>query len=239
MKLFIRIVWIIFRVIILTFRVCSRILWNASKKPLYARTIPMQNWGPKLVKLAHVKLTFEGTEHIDPEQSYIFVMNHQSMIDIPVAYCVLPVSICFVVKQELKKIPMFGHSMASLGMIFVDRKNPKRAYQSLLDGAALIQSGINVMAFPEGTRSKDGVIKPFKKGIFLLAKQAKVPIIPMAIEGAQDVLSKKGLLQKTHLVHVKIGQPIDPRVFEHKDEKELSQYAYEQVVLLHQSMLDS
>ena len=158
------------------------------------------------------------------------------MIDIPAVYHILPVSICFVVKQELSKIPLFGRTIGRMGMLFVDRSNPKKAYESLARGAQLIQSGTNVMAFPEGTRNRSDTLRSFKKGIFVLAKQAQVPIVPMAIEGAQDVLTKSGLMQKNHQVYIKIGAAIEPDIFAEHDEISLAAYTRQRVCELHESI---
>ena len=126
--------------------------------------------------------------------------------------------------------------MKNVGMIFVDRRDPKRAIESMKNGGELIRSGINVMAFPEGTRSKDGLISTFKRGIFLLAIEARVPIIPMAIVGADQVLSPIGFDLKAGLIKVKIGKPIETNEYQSKDITTLREVVRNAVIHLNLSI---
>lgn len=171
--------------------------------------LPRQTWAPKVLAQAGVSVVVTGTEHLPQNQPCIYIMNHQSNFDVPAVFMALPVPICFVSKAELRKIPIFGHAMDALGMIFIDRSNPARAIESIKNGAELIRGGVNVMAFPEGTRSPDGEVGRFKRGIFTLAMEAKVPIVPMAIDGSWDVLPPGVVVPRSGEMRVRIGQPIE------------------------------
>ena len=111
-------------------------------------------------------------------------MNHQSSLDIVVAFMVLPVNLRFVAKHVLKYVPFLGWYMWATGMIFVHRGRRGAAMGSLVEAAARVRDGASVLVFPEGTRSRDGNVQAFKKGAFVLASQAGVPIVPVAIEGS-------------------------------------------------------
>ena len=231
------------KVIATTLISCLKIIWFASRDKERAFKVTRDEWGPRMLTIANSSLSVEGQERVDFSQPHIFVMNHQSLIDIPVSFVALPVPLCFVAKAELSKIPFFGRAMRSLGMIFVDRSNPQRAHESLKSGGALIRAGVNIMAYPEGTRSKDGVIKPFKRGVFQLALEAKVPIVPMAIDGALTVLNPKGTEVQPGHIRVRIGQPIEVRDSQRspeEDEVELQKLrseVREAVIKLHHSLI--
>lgn len=146
--------------------------------------------------------------HVDYSQPHIFVMNHQSHMDIPAAFMSIPSNIGFIAKKELERVPLFGRVMRESGMIFVDRSNPERAIESLKAGGELIRSGVNIFAFPEGTRTTSGEIRRFKKGVFMLALEAGVPIVPMSVHGARAVLPVGSFDPQPNVIKVKIGKPI-------------------------------
>lgn len=165
-------------------------------------------WAPPLLKVAGAQLEVSGLEHIAGLRSAIFMSNHQSMIDIPVAFAALPVNIRFVAKRVLLFVPFLGWYMWAMGMVFVDRGRRAQAIRSLQRAAALVRNDAFVMTFPEGTRSLDGRTLPFKKGLFVLAMEAGVPIVPMAIEGAQQVLPTNGFQVRPGKIRVALGEPV-------------------------------
>lgn len=165
-------------------------------------------WGPGLLWGSRARLQVEPLPDVDWSKPYIFVMNHQSMIDIVAAFVAIPVNIRFVAKHVLKYVPFLGWYMWATGMIFVDRSNRERAVRSLAAAGERIRGGANILAYPEGTRSRDGAILPFKKGPFVVALQAGVPIIPVALEGAARVLPADGFEVRPGIIRVKFGQPI-------------------------------
>lgn len=165
-------------------------------------------WGPGLLWGAGAKLQVKGLEHIVPGKPYIVVANHTSMIDIAVVYAAIPINMRFVLKRELAKVPFIGWYAWGMGMIFVDRGNTAKAVDSLKRAAVRVRNGANVVAFPEGTRSLDGRIKPFKKGVFVLALEAGIDILPVAIEGAERVLPRDGFKVRPGVIQVSIAPPV-------------------------------
>jgi 1-acyl-sn-glycerol-3-phosphate acyltransferase len=135
--------------------------------------------------------------------------NHQSNFDIPVLLGCLPVQFRWLAKAELFKIPIFGRGMRSAGYISIDRFNQKSAFESISQAAQRIKGGVSVMIFPEGTRSTDGKIRPFKKGGFVLAVDAGVPIIPVVLHGTRAIMPKGRLRINHGQVVMDILSPVD------------------------------
>jgi 1-acyl-sn-glycerol-3-phosphate acyltransferase len=160
-----------------------------------------------------------GTHHAQPGKPYIIVSNHQSMFDIVCAFVHIPVNVRFIAKKILKYIPFLGWYMSVTGMIFIDRRNREQALASLEAACERIRSGIPILVYPEGTRSKDGAILPFKKGPFMFALQAGVPIVPVAINGSINILLPGSPFVRPERVDIVMGQPIptDGLVLEDRD----------------------
>ncbi len=169
-------------------------------------------WAPPLLWASGARVKQVPGFVIDPEKTYIFIMNHQSMFDIPVAVRLVPVNMRFVLKKALLYVPFLNLYVWRTKMIWVDRSNPKQAYRSLQTAAKRIRDGISIIAYPEGTRRK-GPIRPFKRGVFVLAQASGVPIVPMAIEGSADVLPKGGFRLRPAEVRFVMGQPIETSEF--------------------------
>jgi 1-acyl-sn-glycerol-3-phosphate acyltransferase len=147
--------------------------------------------------------------------------NHQSNYDIPVLLGELPVQFRWLAKAELFKVPIFGRGMRGAGYISIDRFDRSSAFQSLDKAAATIKQGTSVMIFPEGTRSVDGKLLPFKKGGFVLAVDAGVPIVPLVISGTHDIMPKGRLLVRRQSVHVQIQPPIETSAYTRDNKDDL------------------
>jgi 1-acyl-sn-glycerol-3-phosphate acyltransferase len=165
-------------------------------------------WAPMHWRISGSRMHVEPLPDIDWSQPHIFLMNHQSALDIPCAFAALPVNLRFIAKHVLKYVPFLGWYMAATGMVFINRTNRQEAVRSLAKAGERIRAGANILAFPEGTRSRDGRILPFKKGAFVLAITAQVPIVPVAIEGSIKVLPSDGIWLRRHPIRVKVGPPI-------------------------------
>ena len=135
-----------------------------------------------------MRVTVLGREHVKPGQSYVVVSNHQSSYDIFVLYGWLGIDIKWVMKKELKKIPVFGFAGKMGGNIYIDRSSPASAYASLKEAKKKLAAGTSVIVLAEGTRSKTGEIGPFKKGAFFLATDLGMPILPISISGTRSIL---------------------------------------------------
>jgi len=149
-------------------------------------------WARSILFGSRIKVRIRGLSNIDFSQSYIYMLNHQSYFDIPVVLGCMPVQFRWLAKHELFKIPLFGMAMRRAGYISINRSNRRSAFRSLKTAARIIRSGVSVVIFPEGTRSPDGRIQPFKKGGFVLAIQSGVPIVPVIIQGTSAIRPKEG-----------------------------------------------
>jgi 1-acyl-sn-glycerol-3-phosphate acyltransferase len=166
-------------------------------------------WARILLLLSSTRVEVLGAENVIIGKPQIFMSNHQSDIDILVVLGFIPGQFRWIAKKELFKIPVFGGAMRNAGYIEIDRQNHERAMKSLDLAAQKIREGKSVMTFPEGTRSKDGVIKPFKQGMFHLAIKAGVPIVPVSIIGAGMIMPRRSLRINPGKVTLIIDKPID------------------------------
>ena len=180
-----------------------------------------QLWGRSILWVAGIGIETSGFNSDLHERSYIFMSNHQSNFDIPVLYTALPVQFRWLAKAELFRIPIFGMSMRGAGYISIDRSNRKSAFHSLARAAEAIRNGTSVMIFPEGTRSRDGNLLPYKKGGFVLAVDAGVPIVPVVITGTFAIMPKGRMLIRRRWVRVHIGRPIETSSFSRKTKDDL------------------
>ena len=166
-------------------------------------------WAKLILFASRTRVTVNGLSNIDASKSYIYMCNHQSNFDIPVLLAHLPVQFRWLAKAELFKIPIFSHGMRSAGYISIDRFNQASAFESISEAARRIKAGVSVMIFPEGTRSRDSKIRPFKKGGFVLAVDAGVPIIPIVLHGTYSLMPKGKLRIYSGHVHMDIQKPIN------------------------------
>jgi len=181
-------------------------------------------WGKSILWISGIRVITSGLKADGEQRSYIFMSNHQSNFDIPVLLSALPVQFRWLAKAELFKIPIFGRSMRSAGYISIDRSNRKSAFRSLAQAAVMIRNGTSVMIFPEGTRSSDGHLLPFKKGGFVLAVDAGVPIIPIVISGTHEIMPKGRMVIARRPVHIEVGAPIPTSDYTRKTKDALMEH---------------
>ncbi len=165
-------------------------------------------WSTGLLRAAGARLNVTGLNHVRWDKPHVFVVNHQSMIDIAVLFAALPVNLHFIAKKSLFSVPFLGWYMRVGGMIPIDRQHGAASIETLRQNADRVAGGHSVLAFAEGTRSRDGVVAPFKKGAFMLAIQAQVAVVPISIEGARAVLPCDGFAVRPGVIRVAIGKPI-------------------------------
>lgn len=180
-----------------------------------------RRWVAICLAICRVKVEADGQEHIDPRQPYVFMSNHQSNFDIAATIHTLPVSFRFVAKRELARIPIFGWALVLGGHIVIDRGNTEQAVASLRRAAEKIRRGVNVIIYPEGTRSPTGRLGPFKSGGFYLAMQAGVPILPVSVSGSHRIAPKKSLRIRGGRIKVVYGRPIPTEGLRPEDRKML------------------
>ncbi len=178
-------------------------------------------WARCIVFVSRVKVSVQGLENIERGTTYVYMANHQSMFDILALLGYLPVQFRWLAKMELFQIPVFGYSMTRAGYISIDRSNRKSAYKSLQEAAQKIARGVSVMVFPEGTRSSDGQIKPFKVGGFYLAISSGRPIVPVVILGSHHVMPKGTLRIRPGQIVLSINRPIETTPYNNKTKEVL------------------
>jgi 1-acyl-sn-glycerol-3-phosphate acyltransferase len=166
-------------------------------------------WAKHLLATANIKVTVKGFSNLNLHVPYIYMANHTSNFDIPVLQACLPVSFRWLAKVELFKIPIFGHAMKRAGYISIDRSNKESAIQSLKQAATIIKKGASVIIFPEGTRSRNQNVQPFKKGGFVLAVDSGVPIVPVILHGTWKIMPKNQMVIEPGHVSVEIKKPIE------------------------------
>lgn len=149
----------------------------------------MRFYAGSILRAAGVRHRVIGLENI-PGANCIFVCNHQSHFDALLLFHYLPKHARFVAKAELFKIPIFGHALKATGMIRVERTGGDKDRETINDAVSAVRERVSVIFFPEGTRSEDGTLKPFKKGAALLAIQAGAPVVPIAVAGTKEILPK-------------------------------------------------
>ncbi len=178
-------------------------------------------WAKVLLILSNVQVRVVGAENVQADRPQIFMSNHQSDFDILIVLAFLPGQFRWIAKKELFRIPVFGRAMKNAGYIAIDRQHHQRALQSLAEAARKIREGKSVMSFPEGTRSKDGSIRPFKKGMFHLALESGVPIVPITIVGAAEIMPKRSLKINPGRITMIIDKPIDAGAYDDASRPEL------------------
>lgn len=168
------------------------ILTGLILKPDAANLIAVA-WSRLCCGIVPLKVNIRGRGNYKRNQPYVIVANHQSMADIPVVHGFLGLNIKWIMKNELRKVPIFGAACHRLGCIFVDRSNPQAAIQSIEAGRKKLSGKSSVLFFAEGTRSRDGKVMPFKKGAFRFAHETGLPILPITLKNSLAVLPSDSL----------------------------------------------
>jgi 1-acyl-sn-glycerol-3-phosphate acyltransferase len=165
-------------------------------------------WGCKLaVWLAGVKFEVHGAGKIPAGRAVVFMANHQSSADPPALIAVLP-PVLVLVRKEIFRLPIVGRAMRMCGFISVDRQNRERAIRAIEEAIESLQAGRSFLAYPEGTRSRDGQLLPFKKGVFMMAIKAQVPIVPITVSGFTRIMRKGERAVHPGAVRITIHDPV-------------------------------
>lgn len=167
-------------------------------------------WAKCWCWLFFVKVEVRNREFIDKDQSYVFIANHQGAFDIFAIYGYLNHNFKWMMKKSLQNIPFVGLACKAVGHILVDKSSPSAIAKTMETAHKRLADGMSLVIFPEGSRSSDGKIKPFKKGAFKLAVDFKRPIVPVTIDGSYKVMRKDAHGVNPGKVILTIHQPIDP-----------------------------
>ena len=170
----------------------------------------MRNWCKLILNMCGIKLISEGLEHVITDHSCIILANHQSAFDIPVIGFLINATVRFMAKKEIFQIPILGSAMKGAGIFIVDRQNRTQAIESIKKAIQLLQQNtIAIVGFPEGTRTPDGQVHDFKKGLFMMALDSGVPILPVSISGADKRAKKKSINIRPGPIKVVVHPPVD------------------------------
>ena len=174
-----------------------------------------QQWSRAILRASAVPVRAHGMSRIDWNSPQVLVSNHVSFYDVFALAAIVPVPYAFVAKKELERIPFFGMAWKAAGHISVDRTDRARAIQSLRRAAESIREARStVIIFPEGTRSLSGEMLPFKKGAFMLAIEAGVPVVPVVVRGSREIQRPGSLRIRPQEIHVHFGEPLRPEAGE-------------------------
>ncbi len=192
-------------------------------RPRAGSVVAGTGWARLNALLTPMWVDVTGRERVDPEQSYVVVANHQSGYDVFVLYGWLGLDFKWVMKHELREVPALGISCEKLEHVFVDRSNTEAAVRSINAAKERIRNGTSVVFFPEGTRSKDGKLLPFKKGAFHMAVDLGLPILPVTIVGTPEIMPPGTLRVFPGPARLIFHEPVDITDLGHRDVKPLMQ----------------
>lgn len=164
-------------------------------------------WSWLIVKTSGVTIAIEGLEKLDSSRSYIFAANHQSIYDIPILFANLPFQLRIIAKESLGRIPFMGWHLQRTGHVLVDRERPGASVVKKM--ARLVAAGHSLIVFPEGTRSTDGSVAPFKGGSFLIALQSQLPVVPISVVGSRHVMFRGEVTVRPRHVTVIVHDPVE------------------------------
>lgn len=174
-------------------------------------------WSQLICRLNGIHVEITGLEHVRSDKAQVFIANHQSYFDIFALSGYLPVQIRWMAKSILFRIPLFGLAMKSAGYISVNRESRKKAYQSFIQAIEKLKSGASIVIFPEGTRSLDNKVGPFKKGGHLLAMRSKAPMVPVTIIGTGKIIKKGSGIIYPGPIRIVISPPLEVENLSSKD----------------------
>jgi len=161
-----------------------------------------------LFRLLHTRVAVEGADKIDPEKIYLFMANHASLFDVPLLEAYIPTFVRGVEAKQHFNWPLYGWALKRIGNIPIDRNNIHASIRSIRKTESLLQAGRSIVILPEGHRTRDGNLRPFKKLPFFLAKQADIPILPMGLSGLFELNKKGSWLIRPTTLKVKFGDVI-------------------------------
>ena len=183
------------------------VLLAVTRSPGFVMRVMAPRWGRWLCAVAGIRLEVEGREHL--ERPAVIVANHQSLLEAFIVPAVVSPKTRMVGKKELARIPFFGWVFRATGQVLIDRQDSASARAALDDSLSNMPPGISVYVCPEGTRSQDGTLLPFKKGAFHIAMQLKLPVVPLTLDGAHLLMPKHAWLPRPGTVRLLISPPID------------------------------
>ena len=233
-----RVIWFLIN-LVLSISVCSIpiIAVGLFDKEKYYTGKLIKMWARWVIWSTGIQYEIDGLDNLNLDKQYIFMSNHASALDIVLGVAAIPSNIVFLAKKELFRIPFFGWAMEAAGMIKIDRQNPEIARKSVSEAVeTLMHSSFSTLIYPEGTRSNGEELLPFKKGGFILAIRTQLPVVPITILGAGNVLPKGTLAIKKSHIKIIIDAPLETQGMELKNKEILMQDCRN---IIHQNLIQS
>ncbi len=184
-----------------------------------------RQWGKGMLRWTGIGVRVEGSQRLDPGVPTVYVANHASFLDIWAILAEVPGTVRFVYKKGMDWIPLMGLAMRAARHIPINRHNRSAAFAAYDEAATVIRGGVSAVVFPEGTRSRDGRLMPFKKGPFVLAIAAKAPVVPVFCENTYELMPKGSWSPKRGTIVLRIGEPIPSAGLSYQQRDELAQAA--------------
>lgn len=186
-------------------------------------------WSSIMLRVLNIRFDVQYAQPLVPERPAVYVANHQSGLDIWMLFCALPVPFGFAAKASLARVPFLGWALAKSPSVFIERNDPRKSLMSLRTAGERVRTGAHVAIFPEGSRSYAAALRPFKKGAFLLALEAGVPIIPIGIVNAYSCMNEGLGLVRPGTTHIHVGAPIDTSHYTRKTVRSLVELTEQRV----------
>lgn len=190
---------------------------------------PPRYWSKLICRVALCNISVKGQENFDPEKSYIFAPNHQSVFDVFLLYGYLGADIKFVQKHTLRKIPFVGYASEKAGHVFINQTSYKSMKSSLIEVEKRLAKGASIAMFPEGARTFTGKMDKFRRGPFIVAKEMNMPIVPVTINGAYEVMKIHTYLINPGKLELVIHKPINPSTYSEEELPQLMHTCEEEV----------
>ena len=192
-----------------------------------------RSWSGLLLRLAGLRVEAEGLASLSQNEPQVIVCNHQSLFDIPALFAALPVSLRFVAKIELSRVPVFAGAMRRAGHVFIDRDDRAQAIAAMDEaGARMRREGLTLVLFPEGTRSRDGRLRAFKKGAFALAAETRTSLVPVAVHGGAGALPKGGGRLEPGTIRIRCGRRIEIEAREPVDREQIRRRSRDEIAAM-------
>jgi 1-acyl-sn-glycerol-3-phosphate acyltransferase len=199
-----------------------------------------RDWARFILRGAGVTVTIEGLEHLAPEGPQIIAANHQSIFDILAILGWVPLSLKFIAKKEVFRYPFFGPAVKAAGHIKLDRRDRQKAFAAYeIAALELVESRTHVLVFPEGTRSRTGLMLPFKKGPAMLAIASGAPLVPCYCAGTFRILPKGSFWVRPRPVRVMLGPPLSVEGLTYDDRDAFTERLREAVLALRERSVDA